>query len=518
MYALGAVLCYAATGRRDLTDGTRALVPGALGDLIAACLSHEPGRRPQPGALARDLRTSSARDTANSLPRTVVAAIGEQAAEYSAKALRSAPGPFGESPSEETRATAWPRPSRRAVLVGALSGAVGLGLGAGGVAGWRVVGEKSGPRRTPMLRGTAPAPLWRYDFGTELDPAELPRQGMTALVATAESVTAVNLRSGRKIWSRDDLYPMDPLTLLGNGMFLSPDTTAFSAVSLATGRIRWVERRYSGRENPMVDRTVAAAGDTAWFMIRKYTDGGLTSSGHAVARYDCGKRKEVWRTPLPPPYRAEDSYQPDPPPYAFLLSTMLLLPAYDDEGKATRSFMALDRRTGRKLWSRTYQGAKSDSDQPRLVVPGDLLIFCGDNGMRAHDIHSGKERWRIGAEGSSPGSPVAHGRSVYVTDRNAVTHAVDARSGRLRWRRRSSIPTGSASLTGQTAVSHSGDTVFQATDSEIEALDAADGSLRWRFAPVGKGGSAAVPGLVVGSTPGRVFILNGQNLYALPVD
>jgi outer membrane protein assembly factor BamB len=268
----------------------------------------------------------------------------------------------------------------------------------------------------------------------------------------------------------------------------------------------------------MVDRTVAADGDVAWFMIKKYTNGALTSSGHALARYDCGRRKEVWRTPLPPPYRAEDSYQPDAPPSAFLLSTTLLLPAYDDEGKATRSFMALDRRTGREQWSRTYQGAKSDSDEPRLVVPGDLLIFCGDNGMRAHDIHSGEERWRIGTEGSSPGSPVAHGRSVYVTDRNAVTHAVDVRSGRLRWRRRSSIPTGPTWLTSQTAVSHSGDTVFQVTDSEIEALDAADGSLRWRFAPAGKGQTAAVPGVVVGSTPGRVFIMNGQNLYALPVD
>ncbi|MFF7653385.1 PQQ-binding-like beta-propeller repeat protein [Streptomyces sp. NPDC007983] len=518
VYALAAVLCYAATGRRDLTDETRALMPGGLGDLIVACLSHEPGQRPQPAALARSLRASSARDTANSLPRTVVAAIGEQAAECSAKAPGSPPGPFDESPSEEARATARPRPSRRAVLIGALSGAGGLALGAGGVAGWRAAGEESGPRRTAMLRGTAPAPLWRYDFGSELDRAELPRRGMTALVATAESVTALNLRSGRKIWSRNDLYPMDPLTLLGNGMFLSPDTTAFSGVSLATGRIRWVERRYSGVEKPMIYQTLGADGDTVWFKIKKYTDGDLSGSDHALVRYDCGKRKEVWRTPLPAPYRAEGSDQPDGPPSAFLLNTMLLLPAYDDEGEETGSFMALDRRTGRKQWSRTYRGAKSDSDEARLVVPGNLLIFCGDDGIRAHDIHSGKERWRIGTEGSSPGSPVAHGRSVYVTDRNAVTHAVDVRSGRLRWRRRSSIPTGSTWLTSQTAVSHSGDTVFQVTDSEIEALDAADGSLRWRFAPTGKGQTAAVPGLVVGSTPGRVFILNGQNLYALPVD
>lgn len=508
VYALGAVLCYAATGRPDVAEQTRAALPEALRELLAACLAQEPGQRPRPDTVARELRAASAPEAVGRLPEAVATALAQQAAAYPAEVPVRAPAPV-----EESAATAPPGRSRRALIVGGLSGAVGLALGAGGVAGWRAVGEGGGSRGTSDRRGIAPAPLWRHDIGSEPQQTPLLWRGRTALVPTTDAVTALNLRTGKKIWSRDDLYPMSALTLLDNGTFVSPDTSAFSVVSLATGRIKGVERRYDGVDGPAIYQFLGAVKDICWFLTRSYGGGGAESGDHAVVCYDSVRRKEIWSTPLPAPYRGDGTTT------ALWPSAMLLLPSQgDDAGEDASSYLALDRRSGRKLWTRKFRGMKDESAKQRLVAPGDLLVSCDDHVLRAYHIAGGEERWRIATKGRVSGTPAAQGRSVYATDSRATTYAVDARSGRPRWRRGSAAPLESSWTRGDTAVSHSGATVFQVTDAEIEALDAADGSLRWRSALAGRGQQAAVPGQVVGVAPGIVLVLNGTSLYALPVD
>ncbi|GAA2345304.1 PQQ-binding-like beta-propeller repeat protein [Streptomyces violaceusniger] len=507
VYALGAVLSYAATGRRDVAEGTRAALPEGLGELLAVCLAQDPGQRPRPGTMARELRAASAPGAIGRLPDALATALARQAAAYPAQAPLAA-----HAPAEEAAATPPPGRSRRAVVVGGLSGAVGLALGAGGVAGWRAAGEGTGSRGTSARRGIAPAPLWRYDLGSEPQQTPLLRGGRTALVWTTDSVTALHLRTGKKIWSRDKLYPMSAITLLGNGTFVSPDTSAFSVVSLATGRIKGVERRYDGVEGPAIYQFLAADKDICWFLTRKYASGGTGTEDHAVVCYDSVRRKEIWRAPLPPPYQGDGDTT------ALLLSTMLLLPSQVDDGEGTSSYLALDRRDGRKLWTRKFAGMKDESAKQRLVAPGDLLVSCDEHMLRGYDLAGGEERWRVATKGRVSGTPAAHGQVVYATDSRAITYAVDARSGSTRWRRRSAAPLESSWTRGETAISHSGATVFQVTDAEIEALDAADGSLRWRSALAGKGQQAAVPGQVVGVAPGIVAVLNGTILYALPVD
>ncbi|CDR06075.1 PQQ-binding-like beta-propeller repeat protein [Streptomyces iranensis] len=507
VYALGAVLCYAATGRLDVAEGTRAALPEGLRELLAVCLAQDPGQRPRPGMVARELRAASAPDAVGRLPDAVATALARQAAAYPAQAPMAA-----HASTEETAATPPPGRSRRAVVVGGLSGAVGLVLGAGGVAGWRAVGEGTGSRGTSARRGIAPAPLWRRDLGSEPQQTPLLWRGRTALVWTTDSVTALSLRTGRKIWSRDKLYPMSALTLLGNGTFVSPDTSAFSVVSLATGRIKGVERRYDGVEGPAIYQFLGADKDVCWFLTRKYASGGTGTEDHEVVCYDSVRRKEIWRAPLPAPYQGDGNTT------ALLLSTMLLLPSQGDDDENTSSYLALDRRSGRKLWTRKFAEMKDESAKQRVMAPGDLLVSCDEHMLRGYHLASGKERWRVATKGRVSATPAVHGPVVYATDSRATTFAVDVRSGSARWRRRSAAPLESSWTRGETAVSHSGATVFQVTDAEIEALDAADGSLRWRSALAGKGQQAAVPGQVVGVAPGIVLVLNGTILYALPVD
>lgn len=505
VYALGAVLSFAATGHADLSYASRAVLPEPMGGLIAACLSADPEARPQPITVARELRVSWSADASAGLPRSVVAALGELEAAYPPEPPRD-----GDGTAAEPGTVARPGPSRRALTIGALSGVAGLALGAGGVAGWRAAGE-AGPRAT-HLRGIAPAPLWRHDFGSDLQGDPLLWQGRLALVTTAESVTALTLRTGRVRWSRDDLYPnpLATILLLGDGTFMSPDTSAFSGVSLSTGRIKWVERRYNGMDAPSVMTFLVADKDTLWFLIMGNSD------DYAVVAYDLTKRKERWRTPLPEAFQDGDGSETT----ALLLESMILIPktgASTDDGPV--SYLALDRRNGRKLWIRTYRGT-GDSTEARLVRPENLLITCGYNDtIKAHDIFSGKERWRVKTGGRPTGAPVIRGRSVYVTDTHAITHAIDVQSGKPRWRRRSPVPLNSSVTSGETAVSHAGTTVFQSTEAEIEALDASNGALLWRFAPAPKGQpGSALPGRVVGTAPGLAFVLSDRVLYALPVD
>ncbi|GAA1141326.1 outer membrane protein assembly factor BamB family protein [Streptomyces javensis] len=506
VYALGAMLCYAATGRRDVAEGTRAALPEGLRELLAVCLAQDPGQRPQPGMVARELRAASAPEAVGRLPDAVAMALARQAAAYPAQAPMAA-----QAHPEEAAATPPPGRSRRAVVIGGLSGAVGLALGAGGVAGWRAVGEGTGSQEMFARRGIAPAPLWRHDLGSEPQQTPLLWRGKTVLIWTTDSVSALNLRTGKKIWSRDKLYPMSSLTLLGNGTFVSPDTSAFSVVSLATGRIKGVERRYDGVEGPAIYQFLGADKDICWFLTRKYANGGTGTEDHSVVCYDSARRKETWRAPLPAPYQGDGDTT------ALLLSTMLLLPSQGDDEDAS-SYLALDRRSGRKLWTRKFAGMKDESAKQRLVAPGDLLVSCDEHMLRGFHVVGGKERWRVATKGRVSGTPTAHGQAVYATDSRATTYAVDVRSGSTRWRRRSAAPLESSWTRAETAVSHSGATVFQVTDSEIEALDAADGSLRWRSALAGKGQQAAAPGQVVGVAPGIVLVLNGTILYALPVD
>ncbi|MGW5698131.1 hypothetical protein ACWEWX_47170, partial [Streptomyces asiaticus] len=128
VYALGAVLAYAATGRRDA--GPAALPPGLRGP-VAACLSPDPAHRPQPDTLAREFRSTPALFSPGRVPEAVEAALAEQAAHHPADIPPpDLPGPVGPPPA------AGRRPSRRSVAVTALTGAAGLALGTRGTAQW----------------------------------------------------------------------------------------------------------------------------------------------------------------------------------------------------------------------------------------------------------------------------------------------------------------------------------------------------------------------------------------------
>lgn len=69
VYGLGAVLAYAATGH---TVPERGELPPGLAELIVACLSRDPARRPQAQQLLTHLESPTGGSTAQSAPATVL--------------------------------------------------------------------------------------------------------------------------------------------------------------------------------------------------------------------------------------------------------------------------------------------------------------------------------------------------------------------------------------------------------------------------------------------------------------
>jgi serine/threonine protein kinase len=90
VFAMGAVLVFAATGHPPFRGGPRSAVhdwadlsgvPEGLHPALLACLHHDPGYRPQPGALARvlDLADTAERPATDWLPEAYLHEIGVRA-------------------------------------------------------------------------------------------------------------------------------------------------------------------------------------------------------------------------------------------------------------------------------------------------------------------------------------------------------------------------------------------------------------------------------------------------------
>ncbi|MEU3964595.1 serine/threonine protein kinase [Streptomyces buecherae] len=94
VYALGAVLAYAATGH---AVPERSEIPAGLRPLISACLSRDPGGRPEPAHVLAELAPGAAYGTLAataepvSLPGRVVAALATQSANALAAELPTHP-------------------------------------------------------------------------------------------------------------------------------------------------------------------------------------------------------------------------------------------------------------------------------------------------------------------------------------------------------------------------------------------------------------------------------------------
>lgn len=285
-------------------------------------------------------------------------------------------------------------------------------------------------------------------------------------------------------------------------------------------RLRPDEAARGGAYSRMVDRR---NGDVLWefrpsgdargyerlLLMRElavYRVGGDEAELVAVALDD---GRELWRVAV----GAEPLVQPAP------ASGVLVVARIGADGPTLSGIRLQD---GARGWRRSYRRGRDDLPPGPLVRPDALWEFYA--GVTAVSPGSGETRWRrddIRLDRRSP-PPVLAGDTLLAMDADNRLHALDAKTGRSRWRRQQ------AGDVRYFSIAPAADTIYlrgerAAADADgpahvVEAVAARGGERRWRYAHHIATVSNIVEheGRVFFATPTRLFAVNaatGEEIY-----
>ncbi|WP_441246606.1 protein kinase domain-containing protein [Kitasatospora sp. McL0602] len=532
VFALGAVLVYAATGQGPFSqesDSTAALLyrvihdepnltglPDGLRPAIAACLAKNPADRPTPGELAGLLGAGQQLARAAWLPAAVASDIAAHAAEVmdmetpargslaapadpraatahpatetgipsgipaggtmrlGAKppaAPAAAPAAAEAPPAQETGAL-----SRRLLLAG--GGAVVL-AGLGGAAFWALNGDRKPtpgpvpPKPTGSASSGSPAPATAKSHAPGVAPEPL----WTYKLATNSLGQGVPLVAGELVYlGGDGLYALQ----------LSDGTVKYSKPEAAAGHL-------------------AAAGGTVTYgsVLDLVTLDGPT--GSVLWKFDPktkpGATEEVTSDMV---FAADDKFV-----YAmcsFLPLDSSGLPKMDE--KSTPGMMAVSRKDGSVVWTQRRK-ATADSYVNSLLAKNTLLYADSQKNLVARSTTDGAQLWFAETDSQSAYYPlVSDGDRVFTSSAANGIQAVDITKGTQSWVKTPTpgshvwySPAAVADgvvyvvLGGQT-VSFGGTVVTPKTDAVLIAYKSADGTELWRMPMPGECSMSVSPVVV----------------------
>ncbi|EPD93406.1 PQQ-binding-like beta-propeller repeat protein [Streptomyces albus] len=488
VFALGAVLVLAATGRRAFTGEHVAAVqyevvhgqprleavPEGLLPLVAACLDKDAARRPAPAGVARALAP----------PRTA------------RRVWRK--GPLAEDIAERernaARLTAWPAageqrrggPSRRRLLTAAAGG--GVVLAAGGAGAWYWLGdgggEDGGWDAEPLSRyetGKPPSALWGpFTVAREDAPAPVAVRDVVVVAAENGGVHGYDVRTGGRRW-RAAGTPVGPLLASAGrepAVLGADDSGDVFAVG-ADGEGRW---------SAAADASVLLAADTETLYLAT-KDNRLRAVGLVT-------RKTVWTAKLPV------ASSPERPALAAVAQGRLVV--HGSDGRVA----GVDVRDGRTVWGPRRQSAEGTALLP--ATGGDGLVHLGGRRLVALAVADGSQKWaQPAAEDSGWGAPARRGAVLYAANAGDV-EARDAENGTGDWTvtlDTTTLPPDAPVVQRNTAW-----VALQRDGSDgVTALDTRKGAQAWTYVQGTAGPWRAE------AAGNRVFLLQGGTLTALPV-
>ncbi|MFI2378150.1 PQQ-binding-like beta-propeller repeat protein [Streptomyces sp. NPDC018964] len=546
-----------------------ASVPEELRAVLARCLAKDPARRPEPSVLAAVLAPSGAAASVSAgwLPARLTAALAEQASavlaleerkdrEEAAPAVPATPtvpdaspaaaagaGPAsGTGPAGE-RGAAPARPTtrrvanldRRTLLTGVLSGAAGLALG-GGVTAWATDDRpRPAAARNPAARkphepvpGVPPTALWAYDMPDTLLFGSPALHG-DVLLLPGDSLTALDVRTGRELWRRKE-----PLDLAAHPLRVDDELLVVLGVqgllwrSVKNGARRHkvpYEQLLEAGEDMHSPELVARDGAVVWFRgtVEKTAGTGTKTDGtdgktRTLFAYDVVRREPLWRRPL-----AENEYVAWAAPHRDLLVSCRDAPRPKDRRKRRKQpeglqeFFALDRASGREVWARTIGGLTISAS---CALSGTGTLYAAqDREVRAYELRTGRELWRRRHENPHGvyGMPVLTGDTLYVADNDPTVYALDPADGRKRWSRGTGFLAGSGAPPS-VAVSASGATALSLDAVQVTAFTTANGERLWKFQAVGEQDTGGLEPYELLTVDGICVVQYGRYFYGVPVE
>ncbi|MFI5938860.1 serine/threonine-protein kinase [Streptomyces uncialis] len=446
VFALGAVLAFAASGRSPYGTGHPAAVdvrvlseePDLTGidapvaHLLRACLARDPAERPTSARLGTEL--SGLSGGAPPWPPPVLAAEIARRTREAAEQVGYVPT-VGDSPDDPLRGTRTrtaarpvppPHPQRpthphpESLPQRSSRPDPPLSQGSSRPAG---AGRRRLPRRKMLLGlaalSTAGAGAYRVADLFQDEPPD-PRQN----------------------WHFAPVREMGEAVMAGGTLYLgSHENSNLYAVDASTGRQRWVYEAESrmAHKPAVLGTTVFAA---SW-----------ENKLHAV---DITTGRRRWSVPLAGPeggaVAAGDKlvYARAPDGYLY----------------------GLDPATGRRRWRfRTGEGMPTGRTP---VAAGTVFVMTNDGLLHAVDGSTGRSRWKFSATGdTTSGSPAVHGGTLCLGTEERWVHALDTASGEQRWKRRLGGAIGDVHVQGDAVYVH-------CQDQFLYALDARAGTQRWR--------------------------------------
>ncbi|MFG3526301.1 PQQ-binding-like beta-propeller repeat protein [Streptomyces sp. NPDC047917] len=438
-----------------------------------------------------------------------------------------------------------PDADRRTLLIGLAAGAAGLVVGGGGALalsggdGGTTDDPKPAPGHSgPTVAGLPPQPRWVYTVpAAEEAPLTAAVWNDRLLVLTGRSgATAVDLRTGRRIWENADAAEGRAALPAGKDLCFIAAPSGFLWLSPKDGKtVHQVEHAALSPSMPKLSapEIVGSSGPVVWFTgSEKVTvkapppkKGKKRGKDKQVVRaylfaYDIVRREQLWRAPVPagrdgtPVHRLiavrEDNL-------VVRQSPATLAPGDVRAAKGRAVFRSFGRRTGKALWTKQFGTVAPDA-----AVTGDdrgLLYAAVGDDLQAFETPAGKPKWTLNGTGGTPyGTPVATGAVLHTTNRNQEVGAVERETGRLRWRRSTEAAIGTAAPA--VTLSTTGRTLLAADGAQVTAFAAEDGRRLWKFQDIGtqdpKGPTVTAPYRVL--TTGRTAVVQrGRIFYAFPV-
>ncbi|MEV7717226.1 PQQ-binding-like beta-propeller repeat protein [Streptomyces sp. NPDC088184] len=517
VFSLGSTLVFAATGHAPfhganpvetvfmlLREGPDLEgLPGELRPLIESCMQMDAGLRPTPAdlqaQLAPHLFASGGDDSGTAsawLPTSATAMIEQRRGGRKTAAPVPVPPPPPQPPAPG-RDTAWrsgadlrsPAPVPAPVPVPDAGGPVRLpgakvpiGPGpraqavrspatadAGPATGWvRPPAGVTGAAMTAPAPAPVPAPAhapepppgpdrWRpWRFRMSNDVWGTPVVAGDLLYVTSFEVHALDVGNGRRQFkTRDVAWVM----AVEGGRIHASDGPSLYALDAATGAERWRLQT------------------DAWVYSLKAERGTVVTGtrGGGVQAWEASTGEKLWES---------GGVQTD-------FETAEAGPAIHDGTVylwQDARLRAVDARTGVERWSYPIGDAASCGGVPVRVTaaPDGFVYVCAGARVLAVDTVSGHVRWHfespavfLSPPAFAPG-PAVTGGGVYLADYLGTVYALDASTGKDRWR----IATEARQSIEPVLVT--GGNVHVGSGSALYTLDAVTGTPKWRFAAGGE--------------------------------
>jgi outer membrane protein assembly factor BamB len=316
---------------------------------------------------------------------------------------------------------------------------------------------------------------------------------------------ALDRADGRVLWRFDAGGAVDASPAVARGLVVAAtlDGRIF-AVDESSGRLHWSLRTGA----PLPYNTAPAGGWDLWAsspviagstVVIGSPDGGV----HAL---DLATGKRQWRTQTNGRVRATPAVRD---------GTVVI-------GSWGGRVYGLDLKTGSERWVHHTEGDTLDSSKfgfdrravqsSAAIAHGSVYVGSRDGAVYALDAATGRRRWRVSHRGSWViGSPAVHQGKVFIGSSDGhFIHALDAETGREIW----NLPTGSNVLASPLVVGNAIVTATARTDAaagDLLALNPETGAVRWRLALDDASNSSPVAAegeLYLGTEAGSVLAIH----------